>query len=828
MWGSLAALLACVSLAQAQSPSDFRFVDARTLGIHGQGFPPSSLASPYDRLPAAAQSVVREAVWSLSTNSAGLFLQFVSNTSAVAVNVTYTSASFSMWHFPSTGVSGLDLYLFDAGNATWRWVGTSQTYTAPVSFSVLVQDLPAGEHLFRLHLPTYNSPSSLGVGVDPTASLNPDPNFPKRAPVVHYGTSICQGAVATRPGQAYTNIVARRLNREVLNFGFSGNGLMELSVAQFLVQAQTNGLPPAAFIIDCNPNMNASLVTARTVPLVQYIRKAFPTTPIVLAEGTEYGSAWLNTSVFQFQSAIRAALHTEYQALLAQGVPNLHYVSQDDLFDAARHLNSPTVDGTHPTDLGMYNVATFWSTFLPTILPADDAVLPPANNRALAAGPLAPELSAADRAVRARNLAHLLPTTLEFERALPLRLASPDRRYTLAVPSDGASPSSTGCPIARLLESTPRILDSASSSPSSSAARSPLASVMWASWESLHVSGRAFEPSVLPSPYSRLPSTAQATVRPPVWSYSLFSTGMRVAFVTNSTAIAVNFTLGEPAYDLFNVPLSNVNGLDLFRWDDEAQTYRFVNTVSSFPTGDIVFTLYDDLPVSATPVRYLIHLPSRNYPTVGSIGVLAGSVLLPDTAFPASTKAPLVWYGTSILQAGAVARPGNAFSQILARGLDREIFNFGFAGNGEMELSVAAFLTQIPNPAAFLIDCNWNMNATSINASAVPLVHFLRQSHPTTPIVLVEGTPGGDDWLGTGAAAFHAAERAALRAAYDTLVAGGDTHLAYVTTDSLFTPPIAGSDAFTNPTVEGTHPSDLGHQEVADFYLTFLPTIVGS
>ena len=32
----------------------------------------------------------------------------------------------------------------------------------------------------------------------------------------------------------------------------------------------------------------------RTVPLVQYMRKTHPTTPIVLAEGTESGSGWVS------------------------------------------------------------------------------------------------------------------------------------------------------------------------------------------------------------------------------------------------------------------------------------------------------------------------------------------------------------------------------------------------------------------------------------------------------------------------------------------------------------------------------------------------------
>ena len=110
---------------------------------------------------------------------------------------------------------------------------------------------------------------------------------------------------------AFTNIIGRSLSREVLNFGYSGQGYMETSVASFLVKVADAG----AFVVDCNPNMvhvdwcgicgsqdptgkcpcssqaGPAGIRNRTVPLVQYMRThGHPNTPIVLAEGTHYGS----------------------------------------------------------------------------------------------------------------------------------------------------------------------------------------------------------------------------------------------------------------------------------------------------------------------------------------------------------------------------------------------------------------------------------------------------------------------------------------------------------------------------------------------------------
>ena len=72
----------------------------------------------------------------------------------------------------------------------------------------------------------------------PRETLRPDPALlgaqPK--PIVWYGTSIAQGGVASRPGMAFTNILSRRLGRPVLNFGFSGNGHMDVGVGVWLAQ----------------------------------------------------------------------------------------------------------------------------------------------------------------------------------------------------------------------------------------------------------------------------------------------------------------------------------------------------------------------------------------------------------------------------------------------------------------------------------------------------------------------------------------------------------------------------------------------------------------
>ena len=149
-----------------------------------------------------------------------------------------------------------------------------------------------------------------------------------------------------------------------MSLSLSGIFCKQINVAQFLTE-----IDAAAFIIDCNPNLDGASVARLIQPLVKYFREKHPTTPIILAEGTTYGDFWLHGGVFEGQQAKRTALRNGYEALVAGGDHNLHYVNGSALFGAMSTIN-PTVGGTHPSDLGHHDVASFYINYLPTILGA--------------------------------------------------------------------------------------------------------------------------------------------------------------------------------------------------------------------------------------------------------------------------------------------------------------------------------------------------------------------------------------------------------------------------------------------------------------------------
>jgi lysophospholipase L1-like esterase len=240
----------------------------------------------------------------------------------------------------------VDLYAQD-DRGTWRWVGVSrpsaQTVQAKLAFGIL-----PGRRAYMAYLPLYNGVESLEIGVPAGAGFEPIPPRSEK-PIVYYGTSIAHGACASRPGMSFSAILGRRLDRPVINLGFSGNGRMDPEVVDLLAE-----LDAAVYCIDCLPNMQGPEVAERTEPLVRTLRKARPDTPIVLIEDRTYANTWLLPDRRRRHTASRAALKAAYEKLTAEGVKGLYYVEGEHLLGDD---DEATTDGSHPSDLGMMRMA---------------------------------------------------------------------------------------------------------------------------------------------------------------------------------------------------------------------------------------------------------------------------------------------------------------------------------------------------------------------------------------------------------------------------------------------------------------------------------------
>lgn len=329
--------------------------------IQGRGWQ-DGLAGPYDRLPARAQSLVRAPLWNLSKNAAGLSIRF--KTGANSITVRYkVSGSQAMPHMPATGVSGVDLYARDV-HGNWRWARGSFSFGDTIVYRFNNLSLSVREEEFTLYLPLYNTVSWMEIGVPATAAFQFFP-VPREQPIVVYGTSIMQGACATRPGLAWTNILERKIDRPLINLGFSGNGQLEKPLIDLM-----NEVDARLFVLDCMPNLvdftrfPKEEITARIRAAVKSLQEKHPAVPILLVEHScGLAAVDMDTAIFRKYKASSDLIAEVYTAMKQEGVLNLYLLTDEAIgFDA-----ESTVDGTHPNDIGMMQYAEAYEKIIRSI-----------------------------------------------------------------------------------------------------------------------------------------------------------------------------------------------------------------------------------------------------------------------------------------------------------------------------------------------------------------------------------------------------------------------------------------------------------------------------
>lgn len=353
-------LMFCSSL-QAQEKVLLTWYDATVLGIEGKGW--TDTKTPYDRLPVRAEKQVPEAVWFRSMNSAGLRVSFATDSTMIVVRWKLRHPSLSSPYLSSMGVAGLDLYLREGDK--WLWAATKPPKVFPETTETLLRDLSPNLREYMLYLPSYNGIEKLEIGVVQGSKFGKTVDKRSEKPIVFYGTSIVQGMASSRPGMTYVAQLGRRLDRQVINLGFSGNCRMETSLAELLAE-----LDPSAYVIDCLPNMAPKEIAERTIPLIKRIRESRPSTPIVLVENLAYSQTLWNPTVQKSVNMKNKVLSDAFAKLKAEGITNLYYVRGGNLLTGD---GNSTVDGVHPTDLGFTQIADALEPVLRSVLSSQSA-----------------------------------------------------------------------------------------------------------------------------------------------------------------------------------------------------------------------------------------------------------------------------------------------------------------------------------------------------------------------------------------------------------------------------------------------------------------------
>lgn len=322
----------------------------------------------FARLPANLENKVRKEVWNLSQHTAGLSLRFRTNASELTVRYT-VKGGHQMPHMPATGVSGMDLYSKSI-DGQWLWCAGRYTFGDTLSYRFV--NLPSkDQHVsnweYTLYLPLYNSIKWMEISMPAECEWKPLP-VRKEKPVIVYGTSIAQGGCASRPGLAWTNILARKLNSPVVNLGFSGNGRLETEILELMGKTDAK-----AYILDCLPNLMPPAFTGEEVKkriqqAVGLLRKARPEVPILLTDHDGYTDEAMNEARRKDYTGVNQALHEILYSMRKEGIGGLYHLPKAEINQDIETM----VDGVHPNDIGMMRYAEAYERILRKILDMED------------------------------------------------------------------------------------------------------------------------------------------------------------------------------------------------------------------------------------------------------------------------------------------------------------------------------------------------------------------------------------------------------------------------------------------------------------------------
>lgn len=203
---------------------------------------------------------------------------------------------------------------------------------------------------YILYFPLYSGVKRLKITVDKTSIVEEFFGYKKGVlPVMYYGSSITQGASASRPDNMYQSLVSGAFNVDYVNHGFSGNALGEFEMANFLA-----GEKCSVFVCDYDYNAPTAEHLKNTHErLFKIFRQKQKDTPVIFL--TKPDKHEIN-GVDKERDERAEIIKTTYLNAKKSGDKNVYFIDSRTIFppDAIEHV---FCDGVHPNDLGMYFIA---------------------------------------------------------------------------------------------------------------------------------------------------------------------------------------------------------------------------------------------------------------------------------------------------------------------------------------------------------------------------------------------------------------------------------------------------------------------------------------
>lgn len=314
----------------------------------------------YFRVPGDVATATSNDVFMLSRQTAGGIFRFKTNSEKLTIKAENPVYSGLMPHMTHVGACGFAAFEGE------KYLGSFMP-AIPIGNMCVEQTLAYapnsgdddGFHEITVYMPLYGAYTDISIKIDENAEIRPASAFRNRNPVVFYGSSITQGACSSVPSAAFTNVISRKLDIYCKNLGFSGSAKGEQAIVDYMAS-----LEMSAFVLDYDHNAPTPEHLEKTHENVYLaVRQAHPDIPIVIASSIPYVH-WTGEYITKRRNIIKKT----YDNAVASGDKNVYFIDGCGMFKDIP-FDDATVDGCHPTDLGMYLMAKSFGEVLQKCLP---------------------------------------------------------------------------------------------------------------------------------------------------------------------------------------------------------------------------------------------------------------------------------------------------------------------------------------------------------------------------------------------------------------------------------------------------------------------------
>ncbi len=305
--------------------------------------------------------------------------------------------------------------------------------------------------------------------------------------------------------------------------------------------------------------------------------------------------------------------------------------------------------------------------------------------------------------------------------------------------------------------------------------------------------------------FCRLPKAVSQSVNDGVTLLGTTPAGGRVRFKTDSPYVAIHAvmpTVGGSGSSHFT--FASAAGFDLhIRVGNDNRFFRTFLPPVGIQTG------YESvIELGNTDLKEItIHFPRSSQVSHLYIGLSnTAEVCKPD---PYTIEKPIVFYGSSITQGYCAARPGSDYINVVSRRLNADYINLGFSGNAKGEPEIAEYIKSL-DMSAFVMDYDYNAPTPEhLQETHEPFFSIIRKAHPDLPIVILS------------APHYYTGKRRAeiIRTTYQNARDRGDTNVYFLDGPTLM------ALAKDGGSVDGCHPTDLGHFSMAQAVGDVLETV---